>query len=57
MELEAEKCFLTGEIHDQSMVVNELRENLAMAETKICEMLKNDKEKAWKGQLDRSRLF
>ena len=50
MELEAEKLFLTVDLHNQSMVEKELRQQLAMAENKICEMLKNDKEKAWKGQ-------
>ena len=41
---------MTGDFHDQSMVVKELRQKLMIAENKICEMLKNDKEKAWKGQ-------
>ncbi len=30
MELEAEKFFLTGDFHDQSMVLKELRQKLAM---------------------------
>ena len=50
MELEAERFFLTGDFHDQSMIVKELRQKLAVAENKICEMLKNDQKKAWKGQ-------
>ncbi len=49
MELEAEKYFLVADVHEQSMVIKELKEKLATVEKKNMEMVRKDKDKQWRG--------
>ncbi len=50
MKLEAEKYFLAGDLHEQSIVEKELRDKLAKAEEKVTEAMNNGKRKEWKAQ-------
>ena len=52
MELEAEKYFLAGDLHEKSIVETELRDKLARskAEEKVTEAKNNGKCKVWKSQ-------
>ena len=50
MELEAEKYFLAGDLHEKSIVETELRDKLAKTEEKVTEAKNNGKRKLWKSQ-------